>query len=114
MDNREIEQVLLSEGYSSRHETSKVSLFRKGTSNIYLKQAGTDRPLIVHGRYEPRVAEFEQIPGVLRQKPATAAYHNIHMSQFDLRMNRGRTPTRYGYDFGFETAAALRAFLMRL
>ena len=114
MDRDQISKTLLAEGFVLRHETSKVALYQSGTTDVYLKQSGTDRPLVIHGRHGPNVPALLAISGVRREKPSTKPYHNIHMTRFDLRLNRGKTPTRFGFDFGFDDGVALKAFIGRI
>jgi hypothetical protein len=114
LDQSAIAKALEAEGFGKVHSTKKLIEYRRGNESIYMKASGTDRPLIIHGRHAPNVAALSSIPGVERAKPASVAYHNSNMRSFDLRQNTGKKPTRYGFDFGFRNAGALKAFLSTL
>lgn len=104
-------RVLTSEGFTLVHETKKLLEYRRGNESVYLKNKGTDHPLVIHGRHAPRIGALASESGVRRTKAATKAYHNSNMRSFDLRQNAGRKPTRYGFDFGFTNAAGLASLL---
>jgi hypothetical protein len=111
LDRNAIIQVLQSEGFALFHATKKLSEYRRASESIYLKNAGTDHPVVIHGRYAPRIAALSSMGGVQRTKAVSKAYHNSNMRSFDLRQNTGRKPTRYGFDFGFTDVAGMRMFL---
>jgi hypothetical protein len=110
----EIATELEAEGFTKVHSTKKLLEYRRGNESVYLKESGTDHPLVIHGRHGPTVAALTRMPGVTRAKPVSKAYHNSNMRSFDLRRNTGKKPTRYGFDFGFNDASALRSFLQSL
>ena len=114
MDQAAIEKVLLAEGFAKHHETKKLIEYRRKSEAVYLKASGTDHPLIIHGKHAPSIANLAAISGVNRTKPSSKPYHNSNMSSFDLRQNTGTKPTRFGFDFGFDSPSALGAFLAAL
>lgn len=114
LDPNSIAIALTRAGYAKVHETSKVEEFRLGTHSLYLKRAGTDHPLVIHGKYASILLQLTQIPGSIRTKASTSPYHNANMRSFDQRLNRGQKPTCYGYDFGFRDLVSLQAFLAKL
>lgn len=111
MDIRAIRDVLQTEGFIKVHATKKLEEFRRGSVSVYLKVQGTDHPLVVHGRHGANLPHLTAIHGVRRNKPATKPYHNSNMRSFETRQNTGKKVTRFGFDFGFESKAALEHFL---
>jgi hypothetical protein len=111
LDHSAILNVLQAEGFAKVHSTQKLSEFRQGNESVYVKSSGTDHPLVIHGKHGTNVPGLSRMRGVERRKSASKAYHNSNMRSFDLRQNTGKKPTRYGFDFGFGDALALRTFL---
>lgn len=107
-------KVLLAEGFSKHHETKKLVEYRRKSEAVYLKAGGTDHPLIIHGKHGSSIANLVAISGVNRTKPSSKPYHNSNMRSFDLRQNTGKKPTRFGFDFGFDSPSALKDFLASL
>lgn len=105
---------LRTEGFVKVHETTKVFQFRRGNETVYVKAVGTSLPLVIGGWHAGRIASLVMLPGVLRHKSSADPYHNANMRAFGERVNRGKKPTRFGYDFGFEDEPALAQFLRAL
>jgi hypothetical protein len=114
IDRTTILACLRKAGFSQLHETSKLLQFRSGNEVVYVKKAGTDHPLVIHGKHASKLKNFLSLPGVFRQKANVEPYHNAHMRAFDARQNRGMKPTRYGFDLGFESEQSLRDLLAKL
>lgn len=113
------ERVLVACGYSQFHETSKVKGFTRGSSSLYLKKPkwgrnSVARPLVVHADDVRDFDKLMSIRGVERSKGRSDYYHNANMKAFSRRLNAGRQPTRYGYDFDFDGPSSMVAFLNEL
>ncbi len=75
---------------------------------IYLK-SGNRFPLVIDPKHEIRLCVLLSVPGVVGSPERYA--HNSNFTGFDRRMHTGKTPIAYGLDFGFQSVAALDAFL---
>lgn len=111
IDPNEVLAGLVRAGFRQVGTSSKVSRYERGGETVYLKIKGTEHPLVVHGKHGSKLPILLAIPGVTRNKPSSAPYHNSNMRAFDERKNTGQRRTRYGFDFGFRDVAALADFL---
>ncbi|HWU67801.1 MAG TPA: HNH endonuclease [Stenotrophobium sp.] len=93
---RDDERQVHAEGWTRRDE------------RIYLK-TGDRFPLVIDPRHEIRLTALLSVPGVVGSSERYA--HNSNFTGFDRRMHTGKMPITYGLDFGFQSAAALEAFL---
>lgn len=114
MEKSQIERVLISEGYVRSRETDKLQEYVKGYESVYLKKNSDSHPLVIHGRHAPSMSKLTSLADVTREKSSVKAYHNSNMRSFDLRMNTGKKPTRYGFDFDFLSEKGLRSLLSAL
>jgi hypothetical protein len=107
-DNTETSQALVAAGYCRTGGTSKVDLF-KGSSEIasvYMTK-GKTISVVVHPDARARAQVALQHLGTMGE-----AYHNSNMTGYPKRMHTGGKPIAYGYPVTFETAGALREFLI--
>lgn len=111
LDSNKVSIGLIRAGFRQTGATTKLLQFERASQTVYVKVRGTDRPLVIHGKYGSHLSALLSISGVSRTKPSSTPYHNSNMRSFDERLNSGQRMTRYGYDFGFSDSAALANFL---
>ncbi|WP_277982322.1 HNH endonuclease [Sphingomonas faeni] len=101
-------------GFTQTHATKKLTRFDRGTVTLYVKDATTRLPIVIHPYYETRLAELRTVPGVTLDTPF-GYYINSNLSAFPRWRDAGRaTPSRYGIDLSCDDDAAstaLTAFL---
>lgn len=82
-----------------------------GRETVKLKRSNRF-PLVISPQHEPIWSELAALPGVW---PSPEMYaHNSNFVGFDKRTHTGKRSIEHGFDFGFESAFALRSFLERV
>jgi hypothetical protein len=114
LDYSTICAVLTHEGFSQTNETKKLARFDRVHETVYVKRNTLTHRVIAHSKHGSNLSRLLSISGVTRAKSASQHYHNANMGAFDSRLNLGRQPTKYGFDFEFDDAVAFRAFLSAL
>jgi len=100
-------------GYKPGKETKKLSAFEAPNGQVvYLDKLYTklnDIRILVHPRHERETLVR------LDEAATVSSEHRFHsnMSGFPKRINRGKTPTSYGWQIRIETSGALSRFLSR-
>jgi hypothetical protein len=104
----EVLKAFADAGYSSTHKTSKVEKFggRNEICSVYTKK-GKTISIIIHPDAKSRALQILGKLGILGD-----AYHNSNMTSYPKRMHGGENAVSYGYPATFETAGALREFLI--
>jgi hypothetical protein len=107
-DNAEMLQALADAGYIKRRGTNKVDLFggRNEIARVYRKK-GKTISVVVHPDAKSLAQAALQNLGKMG-----VAYHNSNMIGYPKRMHTGEDGISYGYPVTFETAGALREFLI--
>lgn len=109
-----IRAAVLAAGYKLGKETKKLSAFESPNGQVlYLDKLHSnlnDIRLLVHPRHE------RETLARMDDEAAISAEHRFHsnMSGFPKRINRGKTPTSYGWQVRIETSKALSRFLSNL
>ncbi len=103
-----IEQAFIDAGYNLKHATRKVDLFRGRSklSTVY-KLKGASITVVVHPEARSRARKALANGDLMGE-----ACHNSNMTMFPKRMHTGATPVAYGFPVTFNTAGALRRFLL--
>lgn len=113
LSKEEIRSVLLQRGFASdglaREHSESFTL--PGDETVKLKRTNSF-PLVIHPRHEGIMNELLAIPGVIASPDRLA--HNSNFVGFHKRLHTGKQPIAFGLDFGFDSNAALQAFLGRL
>lgn len=107
-DSSEMLKALADAGYVGVAETTKVNLFIGGSkiARVYTKK-GKAISVVVHPDALSRAQVALQDLGTMGN-----AYHNSNMIGYPKRMHTGKDFIAYGYPVIFETAGALREFLV--
>lgn len=107
-DSSEVLQAFADAGYLRMHETTKIDRFggRSEISRVYVKK-GDAISIVVHPNAKSRAQLALQDQGAVGK-----AYHNSNMTEYPKRMHTGKGAIPYGYPVTFETAGALREFLI--
>lgn len=109
LSRTEIVALLLQHGFVRDGEPQvHAEGWARRDERIYLK-TGERFPLVIDPRHEIWLATLLSAPGVVGSPERYA--HNSNFTGFDRRMHAGKTSIAYGLDFGFQSAAALEAFL---
>lgn len=109
-----IRAAVVGAGYKLRKETKKLSAFESPNGQVlYLDKLHSnlnDIRLLVHPRHE------RETLARLDDTATVSAEHRFHsnMSGFPNRINRGKTPTSYGWQVRIETSGTLSRFLSHL
>ena len=108
-----IHAAVIDAGYKPGNETKKLSAFASPNGQtLYVDKLGSnlnDIRLLVDPRLERgTLARLEEAAIV-------SSDHRFHsnMRNFPKRLNRGKTPTSYGWQIRIETSEALTRFLAR-
>lgn len=113
LSTSEIRAVLVARGFApdglAREHADSLS--HGGYETVKIKR-GNRFPLVIHPRHEGAWEALAALPGVLANAERMA--HNSNFVGFDQRMHTGTRPIAFGFDFGFESIAALHAFIDRL
>jgi hypothetical protein len=107
-NNLEVLQAFADAGYSKTHETYKIDHFsgRNEISRVYTKR-GKTISIVLHPDAKSLAQSVLQNLGTMGE-----AYHNSNMTDYPKRMHTGASAIPYGYPVTFETADALREFLI--
>ena len=106
----EIRAVLVQRGFATDGLTQEhaESLALPGRETVKIKRFNSF-PLVIHPRHEGIWNDLLAISGVIASPDKLA--HNSNFVGFDKRLHGGKSPIAYGFDFGFDSPAALHKFL---
>ena len=106
----EIRAVLVQRGFATDGLTQEhaESLALPGRETVKIKRFNSF-PLVIHPRHEGAWNDLLAIQGVIASPEKRA--HNSNFVGFDKRLHGGKSPIAYGFDFGFDSPAALDKFL---
>ena len=107
-NNSEMMQALADAGYTGMAGTIKVDFFigRSEIARVYTRK-GKAISVVVHPDAISRAQAALQNLGTMGD-----AYHNSNMVGYPKRKHTGKNAIAYGYPVNFETASALRKFLI--
>jgi hypothetical protein len=96
----------------NREDKPHAEGWRLGSETVYLKE-GNRLPLVIHPDREGELGALLAVAGVTRESK-TGYVFNSNFAGFPKQKNLGQSETKYGLDFGFDSAAALHGFLAAL
>ncbi len=108
-----VSEQLEQAGFAIERRGVKVWRASRGELVLYVKRDSGRCVLVIGPNFEGTLTRLKTLDGVERRNRAFF-YHNSTMRSFPQRLNTGRAPIPYGFDFDFRSVRALKKFLAEL